>query len=189
MSVPVPARTSAIVSKDPLEVLADIVQTEMELEDGRVMIGFEKFDIGPLPGLYVALQYLSSKPIGAASLFDGEADEEVQRVAMTDVVQIDVISYNDEATKRRVEVLMALRSHYAQRQMELHSVKIGRLPQFFGNASFADGPAGSYQHRYVARFFVNSIYSKRKATDTYAVFAGKLRLDDAAAVDFDSRRT
>lgn len=190
MSKKIPVPAQGLTTKEPLEVLADIIQRELGLADGRVMIGFEKFDIDSLPGLYVSLQYLSSKPVSVVAAYDPNSDDEVQQVAMTDVVQVEVMSYNDDATRRRTEVLMALRSHYAQRAMETNAIKIARMPLSFVNGSFADDVAGSYQHRYITRFFVNSIYRKSKAADTFANFKGKLLIDEATAdqaIDFNTQ--
>lgn len=165
---------TALIAIDPLEVIGMILKSEMSLADGQVMFGLEKFDINQDPGLFIALQYVNSMPVGNNNyaISDGEnvgdGMTEIQQVAMTDIIQIDAMSFNSEARTKRAEILMALRSIYSQQLQDQYSMKISRIPQSF--VAMPTLEETKFLNRFVLRVFVNSIYTKSKAVDYFDTF-------------------
>lgn len=153
---------------EPIKVLADIIQSEMVLADDQVILDFEKININPDPGLYIALQYLDEHVISSNNFFDPSTNQEVQSVTMLHGIQIDILSFDKTARTRKEEIIMALRSQYAQNAMELNSMNISRLPTSFANASNLE--ATKILNRFAIRFNVFSLHEKRKDADYFDTF-------------------
>lgn len=156
------------MSREPVVTIVDIIQTEMELEDGQVMLENQRWPIPKASGLYVYVRSISPKPIGTKVWFEdvpGGGVNEVQQVAMSDLIQIDVMSADETARARKEEVLMALNSIYAEKQMEADNLQIARLPQSFQNAGSLEGT--TMMNRFTLTMSVKSLSTKRKATTEY----------------------
>jgi len=63
------------------------------------------------------------------------------------MMSIDAISRGPAARDQKEQIVMALQSDYAQRQMEMNSFSIGRLPVGFVNLSYQDGAAITYRYK------------------------------------------
>jgi hypothetical protein len=156
------------MSREAIVVLVDIIGREMELEAGRVMIANQRWPIPEDPGLYVMIQTISSKAIGAKTWIEQVgvgAFEEVSQAAMNDLIQIDVMSADDSAVQRKEEVLLALTSIYAEKQMEADNLQIARIVQGFSNSSALEG--ASMLNRFTATVAVSWLKTKRKALTEY----------------------
>jgi hypothetical protein len=128
-----------------MHLLADVIQNQLGLEDGRVYIYDQKIFMPTDDGLFVALSMMMCKPFGVKTEFDPIADKEIQSCNFFATVQMDIISRSTEALTRKEEVVMALRSQYAERQQALNAFQIGSLPTGFTNLSSADGAAIPYR--------------------------------------------
>lgn len=162
----------AIIQVEPIKVLADIIQTELSLEDGRVMVYNQRFKAPTTKGMYVVLSYVSGKAIGNNSRTSEieSVYSETQEVAMHEVIQIDVMSDIDEsgyceARARKVEVIMALGSQYAQRKSAERLMQIGRIPGDFNDISGVEG--ASLLSRYMMIVPIKALYVKTKTADYY----------------------
>lgn len=116
---------------EPIKVLANILQVEMGLADGTIMLGLENWEIPKTPGLYVALYYGPDTAVGQTNEFDPANNTEIQSVAMLHEIAIELLSFNEEARLRKEEVIMALNSVYAQQKLALQLMQINALPQTF----------------------------------------------------------
>lgn len=92
---------------------------------------------------------------------------EVQDVNESRMMQIDVYSRNNDARERFWEVSMALRSVYAEQQMDLYNFKIGTITNS-QNTSGIDG--GSDINRFTVTFNVLTHQQKQKSVDYYDKF-------------------
>lgn len=162
--------TTAIVVREPILVISDIIQSELGLVDGAVMLDYEKFNIVPDPGLYVVLSYVSGKAIGNNnySIPSTSGMTEVQQAAMHHIIQIDVMSFDSSARTRKEEIIMALRSIYSQQQQEENTMQIAQIPGEFLNASSMEDT--KILNRFTMSIAVKSIYSKTKAAPYYDTF-------------------
>lgn len=160
-----------IVTREPILVIADIIQSELGLVDDAVMLDYEKFNINPDPGLYVVLSYVSGKAIGNNNYGLLAADgtiTEVQQAAMHQIIQIDAMSFDASARTRKEEIVMALRSIYSQQQQEENTMQIARIPSEFLNASSLEET--KIMNRFTLSIAVFSIYTKTKAAPYYDKF-------------------
>lgn len=117
------------MSREVVKVIADILVAEMGLASGQIMLSDENYEIPTSERLYIAVSYVSSKPIGVtvSNVPDGlGGTTEVQEAAMDHTVQIDLMSFNDDARLRREEVLLALASNKSQFLQEQNLIQISR---------------------------------------------------------------
>lgn len=92
---------------------------------------------------------------------------EIQDINESRFMQVDVYSRNNDARERFWEVSMALRSVYAEQQMDLYGFKIGTITNS-QNTSGLDG--GSDINRFTISFNVLTHQHKEKAVDYYDKF-------------------
>lgn len=125
---------NSIPSIEPIKLLASVIQTEMELPDGAVMLGLENFPIPENPGLYIALTYGVEQVVGSVNQnsINGQGGyEEVQSVSMLHQIEVDIMSFDSSARTRKEEVIMALKSYNAEQLMEKNQMRIGSTPGSF----------------------------------------------------------
>jgi len=162
--------------KEPLKVLAGIIQSEMELDDGQVIIYNQKYTIPKDEKLYIAISSLGEKAISNINhaVDTTEGMDEIQEASIAHLVQIDIMSpetkdsdghpYN-EARARKVELVMGLRSIYAQQQCDEYSIRIANIPSSWVDVSGAEGVA--ILTRYAITFTIYSIFRKTKELNNY----------------------
>jgi hypothetical protein len=164
--------TTALVSREPVKVIADILMSELGLDSNHIILEYEKINIPPdQNSLYVALTYISGKAIGNNNYAIPSATgmTEIQEVAMQHIIQIDIMSFGNTARLRKEEVIMALYSLAAKEAMDRYCMKIARIPTDLLNASNFE--ATKLLNRYVMTIPVFSIYSKTKdVKDYYTTF-------------------
>jgi hypothetical protein len=162
----------ATIAVEPILVVADILKSEMGLEDGQVMLAYEKFDIDPDGGLYIALSYLGpGQVIGSVNRAVPTADgmDEQQSAAILHTIQIDLMSFDSSARLRHPEVALAIGSIYAEQQMEANNLQIARQPTPFIDASSAEPT--KILNRFVTDVRVSALWSKTKAAPYYTDFS------------------
>lgn len=152
---------------DLLPVLCDIIQHELALADGKVMVYNQSFLAPTTEGLYVVLGYIGGKAIGNTAEVTDETTgiNETQNVSMLEMVQIDLMSIDLSARLNKEQVILALHSDYAQKVMELNRMQIARIPGQFNDVSSVEGHA--ILTRFVMTINVLSVYTKTKAVDYY----------------------
>lgn len=154
--------TAQILVATPLFLLCDIIQTEMELDNGRVYLWDQKIFQPADSDIYVIVTMGDCKPyanrIGPGEDGWGSA---VQSVNMLAKIDIDIISRGPGARDRKEEIILALKSIYAQSQQETNSFYIATLSTGFINLSMVDGAAIPYRYR----ISVNMQYQVTKTKD------------------------
>ena len=142
---------------EPILVVADIIQTWMNLNPGQVMLAYQKFNI-PTNGLFIVLTQVADQEIGGDNFIqdDGRGgQEEVGQDYIVSDIQIDVLSFDDEARQRRREVMMALRSIYSQQQQVQNLIRIAPNLMPMMDSSFLE--LTKYINRFTARIRVTAV--------------------------------
>ncbi len=157
------------VTREPIKVLADILQTELGLSAGRVMIADEKFNIEQQEGLYISLEYVGpSQVIANTNHYNPATDQEEQTQTTRFLVQIDALSFDNSARQRKEEISMALTSMYSQRLQEQYQCSIARMPGPVSDASSIESMA--MLKRYTQTVAITALTSKVKSAEYYDKF-------------------
>ncbi len=156
-----------------VKVIGTILASELGLRttgpSAQIMLTNERFNIPPTSDLYVAISYVDGKAIGNNNYFDGNAVIETQEVVMLYHIQIDIMSFDATARTRKEEVYLALRSLFAQAQMEINGVQVARMPAAFVDASSLE--ESKMLNRYTMTIAVTAMTTKEKSVaDIYDAF-------------------
>lgn len=156
---------------EPLKLLCDVIATELGLDSDQVYIYNTKFTIPEDERMYISLAILSEKLFGNNNKQADVAGnfEEIQSSFHAVTLQIDIMSRTTEAMDRKNEVFRALKSTYSQRQQELNSIGIGRLPTSINAINVGDGAAIPY--RFSASVVVHYMEFDSKDTAYYDDFS------------------
>lgn len=158
--------------REPVKVIGDVLQAELGLDVGQIMLTNQKWNIPQSAGLYIAISYVSGKAIANkndAVSIDGGGMTEQQSVVMHYLIQIDAMSFDNSARIRKEEIIMALRSIAAQVAMEVNNLQIARVPGEFYDASSLEETARL--NRFTMTIAVTALRTKEKAVvDYYSEF-------------------
>lgn len=150
----------------PIKWVCDIIKTSLALDDDQVVVYDQKFDIPPDERMYVAVGVTSAKPFGSSRYYSG--DTEVQSVNMLASLFIDVQSRSNDAFERKEEIIMALKSTYAQQIQEANSFALAIIPQSIVNLSMLEGPAICYRFQFAVN--VQYLVTKTGTIDFFDSF-------------------
>lgn len=155
--------TAPIMVGSALLLLCDIIKTEMGLDDEQVYLWNSKWFIPKDSRLYIPVGILNCKPFANTNFQDGAGSDLVSQQSTNFAAQItiDILSRNLDAVNRKEEVLMALKSNYAEFQQTLNGFFIAPIPLTFVNLTKEDGAAILYRFNIT----VNMQYAIRKSTD------------------------
>lgn len=149
------------------QLVADIIQKELELDDDQVIIGNERFDPPNDNRLYATVLLSDGKPLSNRNKNEAVGDDlvEVQGITMREMLTINIMSSSIEALSKRYEVVMALKSNYAKRSMEANSFSIGQIPTTMANVSELEG--ASIPYKFNISTFVTFAIQKVKAVEFF----------------------
>lgn len=142
--------SSAILVGTPLLLFADIIQTCLGLEQGRVYLWDQKIFSPTDYDLFIAVSVPLCKSFGNNNITQVDDSGNVFQAQYTNMwaqVDIDIISRGPAARDRKEEVILALFSNYAEAQQEANSFKISRVSKNFINLSNIDGAAIPYRYK------------------------------------------
>lgn len=163
--------TATILVGTPLLLFCEIIQREMGLADGRVMLWDQKKFQPTDSGLYIAVSVQSERPFGNTIRPSSSGwGESVQALNVLATLNLDIISRGPSARDRKEEVLLAVNSIYSQFQQEANSFSIGKLPagSRFVNLSQVDGAAIPYRFQIAVN--VQYTVTKQKPVDYFDEF-------------------
>lgn len=169
--------TATVQAKEPIKVLAEILQAEMGMAEGQLMLGLENWKIPPNTGLYIALFYGNEEVVGSNNDFDPESNTEIQSVAMLHTVSIEAMSFDSSARLRKEEILMALNSMRAENVLSDNLMRIGQLPQGF--LPIPELEETKQLNKYRITFAMNALHQKVKPADYYDKFPAPKVIFDA----------
>lgn len=131
---------------------------------------------GSTDKLQIAIQSIGSKVVGNNVRYNPNNQfEEIKECVISDMIQIDVKSRNNDARTRRFEVLTSLVSTYAKQMQEYYQCKIFNIPSDFSNTQAAEGATLIY--RYTITFSVEYLKTYKKQFDYYDKFSLNARID------------
>lgn len=139
--------TAQILIGTPLILFCDIIQSEMNLANGRVYLWDQKIMQPTDSDLYIAVSVMSCKPFGNSYRSSTNGLNAEQFVSMYATIDIDIISRGPAARDRKEEIILALQSTYARQQQDANSFYIGKLSTNFINLSNVDGAAIPYRYK------------------------------------------
>lgn len=155
-----------------IKVVADIIQSEMELGNDRVYLYNQKWRIPPDEGLFVVVGFLGAKAFGAKTEYENDPVTqelvEVQSVNQQETYTVDLFSRDSSARQRKQEVILALNSTFAQQMQEENTFKIANLPSTFNDVSALEATA--ILNRYQLVFNALVVYRKVKNVQFYDSF-------------------
>lgn len=150
-----------------IHLFCDIIRKELMLSSDQVFIYNSKWTIPNDSRLYVAVGILNPRPFANKSKLNSDG-EEVQSVNMFAPLSVNVCSRNNEAMFRKEEVIMALKSYYAESQQELNSFYIGKISSNFVSLGELEGAAIPY--RYNITVNVQYMMNKKKGVPYFDAF-------------------
>lgn len=149
---------------DALLLVCDIIQNQMGLPQGRVYLWDQKIMEPKDQNLFVVVSVLNCKPYGNTKTPVGSSGgfQSQQSVNMAATLQIDVQSRGIAALRQKEAVLLAIKSDYAEQQMNANGFFIAPLPpgSQFVNLSSQDGAAIPY--RFTISIVVHYIYTQNQ---------------------------
>lgn len=161
--------TTTILIGTALELVCDIIQTEMNLDNGRVYLWDQKINEPTDNGLWIAVSMPLCKPFGNNISFDGTSGlQSNQVVNVVANIDIDILSRGPSARDQKEFVIMALNSVYSEQQQEANGFQISRLTTSFINLSQIDGAAIPYRYKISCR--LNYAVTKSLAVPYFDTF-------------------
>jgi hypothetical protein len=151
-------------------LLIDIIRTEMELENDQVVLYNQKFNIPNDSRMYVSVAIVRDKIFSNKKTHKqiGAGYFQIQDLSHDATIMIDCYSRKEEPINRKDEILMALKSDYAQNQMNLNSFRAFELGSDFIDVSRVDGTAIPY--RFQTSIKMQYITQKIKQVAYYDTF-------------------
>lgn len=134
----------------PLQLVADVIKTAMNLQNTQVYLYDQKYDIPTDNKLYIAVGVNSLKPFGNRPKYSGSGSAltAVQSVNILASLSIHILSRSTQALFMKEQVLLALSSPYAEQQMNLNSFYIAPVTTGIVDLSEIDGAAIPYHFNF-----------------------------------------
>lgn len=161
-------QTSQIQSSPVIELLRDIIVTEMGLAQDRAYIYNQKWFQPTDEAMYIAIGIQSCKPYGFTNTFVGASQQSSQAVNMQGTFWIECMSRGTDALYNKEQIVLALSSDYSKNQQSLNQFWLAPLTTQFTDLSQIDGAAIPYRYHLV----VNALYlaTKLQSTDYFDTF-------------------
>ena len=153
---------------EPIKVIANILQAELALPAGQIMLGLENWPIPKNTGLYIVLTYGPEQTISntnSSALNQAGDFVEVQEAVMLHTVEIDAMSFDDSARLGKEKILWALASYAAQEAMETFDMRIASTPSSF--VAIPSLEETKYLNRFKTSFAVNALHRNVKIVPYY----------------------
>lgn len=159
--------------KIPIDFLRDIILNDIDVQDDRIMIWNNKSKIPNDEYLFIAIEQATGIPF-FNSVWHESTDEgltEYQQVSCLEVYNVDIMSRNDDALRIKEEVVMSLKSDYAQRTQEKNAFVLSKISPIV-NISAAEGAANLFRFQITVK--LQATYTKSKVIDYYNQFPGEV---------------
>lgn len=162
---------------EPDKILATVIQDEMQLPEGRIVLYNQDFIAPKDKEIYITIALFSSKIISSNKEFDPILREEIKNVVMSEKYHIEITSKNTDAKNRYPQVVAALTSTFSVQLQELEHVSIYRSDQEPIDLSVIEG--GSSLHRYQITAIITSMKTYKKTVSTFDQFQTTEVITDA----------
>ena len=160
------------MNREPILVVADIIKNIMGLDTQQIFIYNQNFKIPETGGIFVVIQFNSSKVYSNNNEYIEATDEELLTTQTKEEYTVNVMSKDSTARTRKEEVIMALNFNYSRNQQELYQFKIGKITGDFLNVSEVEGAA--VINRFALPLTLLAHYSKTLSTDIYDTFTNSI---------------
>jgi len=142
------------------QLLGSVVSTYMGIDPSRVVIKDETFDAPRDQGIYVLIEYQTTRVVGITSTVDTSTAIETMGQSTMEEFAIEVISRNRDAQDRFQEVIFALQSVAGQQSAEAAQCAFFRSTPPM-DLSAVEGAAAL--HRYRIPVIVSNVQTKSAA--------------------------
>lgn len=169
----------------PEQIIIDILRTRMSLTASQIWIRSQNRLIPPTDGLFIVVGSIDSKPISVTNtpISTDTGMKELIQAVMRENIQIDILSRNNSALQRRVEILLALKSLYSLQKQEEEEFSIFNIPSVFANTSVAEG--GSNINRFTIVVACHTWYREERNTSSTDEYYDNFntRVDDEDTIE------
>lgn len=157
------------MNNSTLDLLKLIIDKQLNMPEGRVWAYNGTQDLPQDAGLFIILSYLTRSPYSNNIRYINTAGgmQEVQTSTFAENIMISCISQNTDARDRVQEVLMALKSTYAQYIQEKYHLHLSTIDEIV-DSSFLEATAR--MNRFDVRCTVMRGYDKISDVDYYDKF-------------------
>lgn len=155
------------MNREPILIIADILEDSLGLAANRVFIYEENIDLPKDKNLYIAIQHINTQPYSVTNKqtpTETGFQEEINLLTREEYI-INVVSRNDEARTRKEEVVLALNSFKSLQQQEKYQFNIAKITSSFINVSELEG-AGILK-RYAIKIVILAHKTKTNDIDYY----------------------
>ena len=158
------------MNKAPIDILADIVTTELELNPNRVWIFNQGFNIPTDNNLFGVIEFLNSKPVGVSKSYAYDVNNVDGSIIINTIenYRIQLASVNTDAMTRIYEVPIAMNSYYATEQQGKYQFRIAQISSAILNLSRLE--ATRMLNRFAVDISVFAWYKKTKTVPYYDTF-------------------
>lgn len=163
-----PSFTSPLI--EPIVMIGLVLQDQMVITPGQLMIGLENWKVPENVNLYVAMFYGPETTLGNNTTYDPDGFggmTELNECTMLHEIVLDVMSFSSEARLRKQEILQALVSDFAQRTADQYQMRICQVPTGFIPAPTLEET--KQLNRFRITFAVNALYRKVQVAQYYDV--------------------
>jgi hypothetical protein len=124
-------------------LICDILQNDLQLSDGQIMVYNQRFQIPTDIGLMITVGVQTMKPYANnfSSVVNGSGLDIPQYSNFVELIEINILSSDQSAIAISPLVLMALVGQYSQQQQEANGFYIAPIPQTFDDTSFLEETA------------------------------------------------
>lgn len=159
--------TIGTVTREAAKIAVDILMSELDLDAEHCLLGNQKWDIPKDKALFVVVFAQAAPPYGGTSFVDNDSaspsfGKEIQQVTVLHDIRVEIMSFDNSARVRAMEVGMAFASLYAQQLAERYNITIGRT-QVPVDASDSE-PTGRLQ-KFVTHTNIGALHQKVKGTN------------------------
>ena len=167
-----------------LIMISGLSTTDDAFDPKRVMIWNNKSVIPKDQELFITLEMDNSKTL-ANSTKEGTLDDgysEIQTLTMQEVYNIDIMSRDLSALRRKEEVIMALKSSYSQNKQVENGIMIAKVANLLDISSVE---ATARLFRFQCAVTLHASYTKETLVDYYDTFSGEVEMEDGENVELD----
>lgn len=157
------------MNNSTLDIIKQIIDKQLDMPKDRVWAYNGNNDLPQDAGLFIVLSYMTRTPYGNNIRYVNTENglAEIQTINFSENILISCISQNTEARDRVYEVLLALKSSYAQYIQEKNHIHLSTTDEIL-DSSFLE--ASSRVNRFDVRCSVMRGYDKINDVDYYDKF-------------------
>ena len=175
--------------KLPIDILRLIIieglsSSDVAFDPKRVMIWNNRSVVPRDKALFIIIEHGSpARTFANSTEHESRGDDlyEIQSVTKQEFYNIDIMSRNNSAERRKEEIVMALRSMYSQNQQEERGIMIAKIANLI-DISGVEGSARLF--RFQCSVTLHASYTKEKVVRHYDTFDVEVNTENDEQVTF-----